>query len=327
MRRIGIIGFASNSGLGTLTREFHDNLKPARTLLIPTKYAEFPERFPGARRGLTQENIDWLLSGIDVLLTFETPGEWVVYALARKRGVKTILMPMYECMPYPLPATPDLVLCPSTLDLKIFRAELKEKCKVAHLPVPVNRKRVPFRLRTKALTFEHHAGHGGLLSRNGTYELIAAASMLKTPAKILIYSQKDLEVSLPNVEVRVGNFREYSDIWGSGDVFVFPHKFDGLSLPIQEALSSGMPVLSTEIPPFAGWLPQDWMFRTEERTDMRVFQRFIEVAIADPRAIAETIDAWYGRDIKQASLLADKLAAKLDWERLKPQYISLFHTL
>ncbi len=327
-RRIGIIGFASNSGLGALSWEFCNHLRPARVLLVQTKYQEFPDRFPGARRGLTAENIDWLLSGIDVLLTFETPGgEWAVYQQARKRGVKTVLMPMYECMPSPIPVLPDLMLCPSKLDLKIFRSELRGKCEVEYLPVPVNRKRVTFQQRRIANVFEHHAGHGGLLGRNGTYELLAAAPMLKTGAKILIYSQRKLDFEHPNVEIRVGNFENYWDIWGHGDVFVFPHKFDGLSLPIQEALSSGMPVLSSPIEPFMGWLPNEWMIDGGERTQMRVFQRTVDIAVMDPAQIAAAIDAWYGKDIREASSQANRLAEALDWVRLKERYVSIFNAL
>ena len=327
-RRLGILGFASNSGLGTLSREFHDHLKPARTLLVPTKYSEFSERFPDARRGMTKENIEWLLEGIDVLLTFETPGGfWELYQMAHKRGVKTVLMPMYECMPLPIPVLPDMILCPSKLDYKIFRREMKDKCRVEHLPVPVNRKRVEFRQRLIAKIFEHHAGHGGLLGRNGTYELLAAVPMLKSDAKIIIYSQRALDFQHPKVEIRVGNFKEYWDIWGHGDVFVFPHKFDGLSLPIQEALSSGMPILSTGMEPFMEMLPYEWMIQSDEQTQMRVFQRMIDVSIVAPPRIAEMIDGWYDRDIREDSLKADRIAAALDWKVLKGRYEAIFNAI
>lgn len=326
-RKLGIVGFASNSGLGTLSREFHDNLKPSRTLLISTKYAEFPERFPGARRGMTRENIEWLLNGCDVVMVFETPGDWDIFRIARKMGKKTILMPMYECMPSVFPALPDLVLCPSKLDYKIFSRELKERCLVKYLPVPVNRKRVQYLRRKKAMIFEHHAGHGGLLGRNGTYELLAAAPMLKSGAKIVIYSQRRIDFDHPKVEIRVGNFKEYWDIWGSGDVFVFPHKFDGLSLPIQEALSNGMPVISTAIEPFSAWLPQDWLIPGSEHTEMRVFQRQVEVAVVDPQRIAAMIDEWYGRDIRKDSEIANKLAEQIEWPKLKDRYVSIINAL
>ena len=324
--RIGIIGFASNSGLGTLSWEFARHLLPERVLLAKTRYAEFPHRFPKSRRGLTAENVEWLLSGIDVLLMFETPGgDWDVLRLAKKRGVRTVMIPMFECMPVPWPALPDLVICPSKLDLKIFRDELS--CKVLYVPVPVDRERVRFHQRSRALVFEHHAGHGGLYGRNGTHELLAAVPMLKSDARILIYTQRAIEFSHPKVEVRVGNYEHYWELWGKGDVFVFPHKFDGLSLPIQEALSSGMPVLSTAIAPFVGWLPNEWMFPAVERTEMRVFQRFVDVAVVDPADVARKIDEWHDRDITADSALANRLAAKLDWRRLLDEYLKILSQL
>lgn len=325
-----MIGFPTNSGLGTLTREFLDNFEFSKVLLIENgKYQSFPERFPNARisRKFTQEDVDWLLEGIDVLITFETPIEWNIFGIARKRGVKTILMPMYECEKYPLPTYPTMILCPSRLDYRIFRAEAKDKSEVAYLPVPVNRDRVKYRQRSEARIFQHNAGHGGLVGRNGTTELLAAIPMLKSDAKIIIYSQKRIDFVHPKVEIRVGNFENYWDIWGDGDVFVFPHKFDGLSLPIQEALSSGMPILSTQIYPFTTWLPKEWFFPATEFMKLRVWDRFVEVAVIQPADIAKMIDDWYGKNISQESQRANQLAAELDWSILKEKYINLFKSL
>lgn len=293
------------------------------------KYKSFPQRFPKARttRSIRQNDIDWLLDGIDILLTLETPIEWQIFKIARKRGVKTMLMPMYECEPAPLPAWPDLILCPSLLDFDIFKKEGKDKCKVLYLPVPVNRKRIPFRQRYRAKVFQHNAGHGGLIGRNGTTELLAAIPMLKSEAKVLIYTQKKIDFVHPKVEIRVGNFENYWDIWGDGDIFIFPHKFDGLSLPINEALASGMPVISTAIYPFTTWLPKEWMFEKFENMSLRVWDRYIDVAVVPPEIIASKIDNWYGRNIVQDSVWAGELAEDFSWKNIKPKYLTIFKNL
>ena len=315
--RIGIIGFPHNSGLGTMTMEFCRYFPGTKALLIDNgRYKSFPDRFPGARlsQRFTKDDLDWLLCDIDLLVTFETPIEWRAFAMAAARGIKTVLIPMYECMPQRWPALPDLILCPSRLDYTIFHAEFNKLCKVEYLQWPVNREKVPFNPRKTAKVFEHHAGHGGLVGRNGTAELLAAIPMLKSDAQIVIYSQREMHYTHPKLTLRVGNYANYWDIWGSGDVFVFPHKFDGLSLPVQEALSNGMPVLSTEIPPFIGWLPQDWFFGAAELLQAKVFDRMVDIALPDPAVIAAKIDAWYGTDISEASRVANKLAAAIDWE-------------
>lgn len=315
--RVGLIGRADNGGLGSMTLEFVRHFPDTRVLVIDNgRYKSFPDRFPGARftKRITNDDLDWLIADIDVLIAFETPYEWRALALAKARNIKTVLVPMYECMPQRWPALPDLILCPSRLDYDIFHLEFHKQTKVEYLQWPVNREAVPFVPRKTARVFEHHAGHGGLVGRNGTAELLAAIPMLKTDAQIVIYSQREMHYTHPKLTLRVGNYANYWDIWGSGDVFVFPHKFDGLSLPVQEALSNGMPVLSTEIPPFIGWLPKDWFFGAAESLQAKVFDRMVDIAMVDPAVIAAKIDAWYGTDISEASRVANKLASAIDWK-------------
>lgn len=325
--RIGTILRADNSGLGTLSQMFDEHIGFSKALVLDNgKYKAFPDRFPNAKvvRKIGREEADWLLTGIDLLLCFETPYDWELFRLARKRGVKTALIPMYECEPKPLPVYPDALICPSLLDYDVFKSEAKDKSLVEYLPIPIDRAKVPFRQRSKALVFQHNAGHGGIIGRNGTTELLAAIPMLKSDAKVIIYSQKHIDFSHPKCEIRVGNFAHYSDMWGDNDVFVFPHKFDGLSLPINEALSSGMPVLSTAIYPFTKWLPKEWFFGPSELMEIRAWDRFVDVAVIEPHTLAHAIDSWYGRDIAKDSSVANQLAEKMSWQVLKPKYLQLF---
>lgn len=306
---------------------FNEHIGFEKALILDNgKYASFPERFPNARRvtKITAEDVDWLFHGIDLFIAFETPYEWNLFRLARKRGVKTILIPMYECEPKPLPAYPDVVLAPSLLDYDVFKDEAKANFQIEYLPIPVDRLKVPFRQREKALTFQHNAGHGGIIGRNGTTELLAAIPMLKSDAKVIIYTQKKIDFDHPKCEIRVGNFENYWDMWGSNDVFIFPHKFDGLSLPIQEALSSGMPVISTAIYPFTQWLPQDWLFHAAEFMNIRAWDRHVDVAVIEPSVIAGMIDEWYGKSIAKDSSRANKLAEEISWGKMLPKYLQLF---
>lgn len=314
---IGAIGWATNQGLGTLTQMFSEHIGFEKLLLVKSPYKSFPERFPAARTELSSANIDWLLTGIRTLLMFETPTDWSIVAKAKKRGIKTVLIPMYECSPAKFSILPDLILCPSLLDFDVFR---NEDCQVKYLPIPVDRKRIPFKHRKRAKVFQFNGGHGGLYARNGLTELLAAIPMLKSDAKVIINTQKQLDFVHPKCEIRVGNVKDYSDMWGEGDVFVFPHKFDGLSLPIQEALSNGMPVLSTRIYPFTKWLPNEWFFDYSDILSLKVFNRMIDVAVVAPEAIAAKIDEWYDRDLTKDSALADSLASKISWKELVQSY-------
>lgn len=319
--RVGSIIRGDNSGLGTLAREFWDNGIINKALIYPNHvYRIFPERFPGARvSDLNSKDIDWLLEDIDLLYILETPFDWSVIPKARKKGIKTVLMPMHECLPENMPYVPD--------DFH-FVSKLEEELgfKGFSLPIPVNTERVKWRERTTARVFIHNAGHGGLNGRNGTAELIEALKYTKSDFKLIIRSQShDLEVSDPRVEVRFMNAENYWDLWKEGDVFIFPERFNGLSLPLQEALASGMLVMSTDRYPMNTWLPKDPLIPVKEyRTEM--ISRRVNAAVVDPQDIAKTIDAWVDRDIRAYSHLGRKWAEENSWQKLKPKYDSCLRT-
>lgn len=320
--KLGFIARADNSGLGTMSWEFARHLPMERVLIIKNGvYKVFPERFPGARMvhkdRIEKEDIEWLLDGITHLLAIETPYEYEIFRLAKERGIRVVMIPMYECMGEEIPVNPDLFLCPSALDFKLMKSPKK------FLPVPVNRDKLPFRCRRQAKVFLHNAGHGGIMGRNGTSELLAAIPMVKSDVRFIIRSQKAFEYSHPKVEVRVGNFENYWDLWSEGDVFVFPHKFDGLSLPIQEALSVGMPVISTAMFPFLGWMPEQWFIPATEIVQAKPALRTIDFALVEPEQIAKKIDEFAQLDISEDSRTADKLARALDWKVLKSRYLEV----
>ena len=329
---IGIIVRGDNSGLGTLSLEFYENLKPYihKVIMVDNGvYKTFPDRFPSAKvvtRNIDKETEDWFFEGISTLLTFEVPYSDTIIHNAKKRGIKTVLMPMYECTPsFSAIGMPDVILCPSKLDFDFYK-KYKDRARVVYIPVPINRKKLKFEHRRKARTFIHNAGHGGLVGRNGTSELLAAIPMIQSDIKVIINTQREINYSHPKVDIRVGNFLNYQDLWKSGDVFVFPHKFDGLSLPIQEALSVGMPVLSTAIYPFIEMMPHDWFFNAEQIIKTRVAGSVIDqidYAIVKPEAIAQKIDEFATRDITKDSLEADRIARSLDWEVLKTKYLNI----
>lgn len=308
-----------NSGLGTLSWEFFKHLDFAKALIVKNGvYRAFPERFPGGRfvhkDRIKKEDIDWLTSGVTSLLAFETPYEYEIFRTAHRKGVQTFLIPMYECYLDRPTVQPSMHICPSALDFDVVGGHK------IHLPVPVNRKVLKYRPRQTAKVFLHNAGHGGISGRNGTGELLAAILMIKSDVKIIINTQKPINYSHPKVEIRVGNFLNYWDLWRDGDVFVFPHKFDGLSLPVQEALSVGMPVLSTDMYPFNTWLPKDWMIPTDEVIKAKPALREIDYHIVKPEAIANKIDEMANRSIVRDSGIANELASKISWDELLPKY-------
>lgn len=347
--RISCIVRSDACGLGTLSRAFADNLGFHRTVSIARHLGgAWPEWYGANNRvapehGMTPELAAWLCDGADILLSFECWYGEFVPAVAKKLGVKAVLMPMYECCPPQgngLEHT-DLALCPSLLDLEemTHRTPGLARAVKRFIPVPFDTERIAFRRRERALTFVHNAGHGGLGGRNSTQEVLEAWQYVKTPAKLLLRTQPGmmLERGVPNdprITAVESNPENYWELFAEGDVLLHPHKWDGLSLPIQEACAAGMPVLTTRYWPFCdaerpGWLPYSVQTLGVEpaRVSRRNICRPIDVFDVSARSIAERVDAAYGENIERASDDARAVAERNSWAVLGPRYEQAFEEL
>lgn len=341
--RVGSLVYATQQGLGILAKAFFDHGIVTDPLVVQHDRHEnqrswYPVCTPWVPiRELMREPHygkirDWAAS-LDVLLIFETPFDWSLIQFCKSRGVKTVLMPMHECTPsfiYEERYTPDLFLCPSHLDFEVFR----HYGKCAHLPVPVE---VAWRQRERALIFVHNAGHGGLRGRNGTKELVEALQYIKSPAEILIRTQEPFPAPNLQCPTGVGNCKvsincgteEYGRLWEYGDVFVFPEKFNGLSLPLQEARAAGMLVMATDRFPMNQWLPTGPLIPSRSSVKARIGGGYLEFdeAVIDPKDIAMRIDSLYGSDISEYSLQGKTWAGSMSWAALKPKYVELLEKL
>jgi len=301
----GSIVLATEQGLGYLAKDFYDNgiinkvsihKHGSRT----NHYEWYPDHC----------STDELLETCDTLIFFETPFDWSIIPKARERGIKTILMVMYECTRNPLPYYPDEIWSPSLLDQEYY-----PESKLVQVPVNVKHS-----IRRKACTFVHNAGNGGLGGRNGTKELLEAIKHVKSPIKLIVRSQVPIkQVDDPRIEYQIGHF---DDIWSEGDVFIFPEKFNGLSLPLQEAFASGMAVMAGDRFPINTWLPKEILIPVSGYHKERIAVDF-DCAEFDPIEIAKTIDEWYGRDITHLSLLGKEFGEQNSWKHLKETYKKL----
>lgn len=333
--RVGTICYATDSGLGILARSFHAHGVVTDVMVIrhgrhPTNGSWYPNapQITDLRNPKQRQAMREFCTSLDVLLAFETPFDWTLFDHCREKGVKTALMVMYECEQVSLPATPDLILCPSMLDKQYYPQGV-------FLPVPVE---VEWKQRTRAEVFVHNSGHGGLKGRNGTEELLQSIRHVKSPAQFLIRGQKagpmlslvaDREL-LRDKRIRVAcETLPYEQLWAEGDVFVFPEKFNGLSLPLQEARAAGMLVMCGDRFPMNTWLPNAPLIPVSGYRKNKIgppYNTFDE-ALFDPKAIAATIDAWYGRDITAYSESGREWASLNSWNALKPRYISALENI
>lgn len=357
--RVGSLVYCTHQGLGILAKSFYDNGIVTDPIIVRhgrhhNNLEWYPEGTPviaDIRRDVMRV-VDPVLAQVDVMFFFETPFDWQIIDRCRKVGVKTLLMPMYECMPRRLPLHPDAIVNPSMLDQQYYPQG-------TFIPVPVE---MPWTKRTTCETFVFSAGHGGLKGRNGTAEVVEALKYIKAPAKLLLRTQ-GTRLDVPYkpdgtnvlVEQRIGTVSP-EEVYREGQCFLFPEKFNGLSLPLQEARASGMLIMCGDRFPMNTWLPNAIPGRDfkEERGNplvpipgtekIETFNPLIPVkgyrknqigppynvfdeAIFDPRDIAAKIDEWYGRDISDYSESGREWAALNSWTALKPRYVELLQRL
>lgn len=307
MSRKGIVVYATEQGLGRQAKSFYDNGLVSEVFCHPhSKYENHYEWYPNRSK-----TYDEFLSKIDEVWFLETPFDWEYFLKAREKEIRTVLFLMYECSR--LPYIPDQLVGGSIME----RIHFGDNVKVVNVPAP---KEIPWKLREKAQVFIHNAGHGGLGGRNGTKELLDAMKYVKSPIKLIIRSQFPIkEINDNRVEYRIGDF-DYKTLFDEGDVFIYPDKFGGSCLPLQEAHSAGMLVMASDRLPSNTWLPKEPLIPIKGYKKERISEKTFDSAIVDPQDIAKTIDLWYNRDITEYSLLGKKWAEENSWEKLKPLY-------
>jgi hypothetical protein len=334
--RVGSVVYATSQGLGHLAKDFYDNG-------IVTDVMVF--RHPG---GIAKSHMNWYprgthewkerpfkgpilerwLSKLDVVLCFETPFDWAFLDKARSMGVKTAIMPMYEWFLERPPHVFDLFINPSLLDQKYFPQGI-------HIPVPVKQE---WKLRTTATKWLHNAGNIGCRGHKGTLELLKAMKYVESPIDLTVRCQnanglrkliRDAEcISDSRIKYVAGEI-PYNQLYADHDVAIVPEKFNGLSLPLQEAFASGLMVMTTDRFPTNTWLPKEPLIpvsQTQEAQTMRGHLPF-EECIVDPEDIAATIDVFHQQSIEKYSLLGRQYGIENSWDVLKPRYISALESI
>lgn len=337
--RIGMICRSDNSGLGSLSYEFSQHLKPyiKKVLLVsngvyqtfPDRYAEFETRTVKPQSSFTFEDKEWLTTDIDILFSIETFYDWSTLRITRKKNIKSVLMTMIEMTLDPIPLCPDVFLCPSKLDFDYFKRILPGN--THYLPVPMNTDKLKWKERKTAEVFVHSASHGGVAGRKGTGLLLEAMNYVKSDIKLQIYSWTPILAAKQDsrIEIKLQNFKNYWQVWQEGDVLVYPQDYNGICLPIVEAMSSGLGVITTNIYPFNEYMPKELLFEPVSHYKTRCHMGLIEVDAVKihPKDIAMKIDEYAHQDISKFSHYGKKYAEEHSWNALLPKYVELFKNL
>lgn len=334
MGKIGTICYAHSRGLGHLAKSFIDagiiqDIHVIRHPNIPMK--EWYPNAPVSDIRSVRVSDEWLKTH-DVILMFETPFDWDIIRRCKLLGVRTYLVPMYECTPDVIPHYPDVFLCPSLLDLREFPPTSTTKSFLAPIPLSPD---IKWKLRSKALHFIHNGGYLGMRGREGTELLIEAMAYVKSPVRLTIRVQENVSAHHQRLMARdsrieyINHSVPYENLYRDGDVSILPQKFNGMSMPLMESRASGMLIMTTDRFPTNNWLRGEGALipvHSTHQTRLAPRFRVIEECNILPTDIAATIDKYYGCDIKQQSDAGLEYSYHNSFDMLRSMWLKLLET-
>lgn len=341
--KIGMLARADNTGLGIQTYDFYRHIKPEKVLVVDlqhlnglqtdinkypgspiVKYTPYPAMAEGD--GSLHSVFNEFLDGLDLLFSCETFYDYYLISEARRRGIRTILQYNFELLDHlqnPHVPQPDLFMAPSC-----WRYDDVQFNNKIFIPVPVDTNRFPYQHRTSAKTFLHLAGNATLEDRNGTLSLINSWQQVKSGADLLIQSPHSINHHGSNIRVDNTYTVDNTDLYRTGDVLVMPRKYGGLSLPLNEALALGMPVIMTNLCPQHEFLPSNSLIpatlskQVTTKTSINVYE-------VNQNDLAAKIDELVDNPgmVSSLSEQSGELAQLISWKRLAPVYQKVFEAV
>ena len=340
--RLGLIARADNTGLGNQTLEFYKHMKPHKTMVIDIGHLNgnqsYPERYPDAQviNGFPKShNIDAFLQDLDVVFVAESPYNYWLYQRARELGVKVAVQYNYEFFDWyshPQLPTPDMLIAPSRWHYEQIEQWCKERgIKHQYLHCPVNRELLPFVKKTKARKFLHIAGKPAVWDRNGTETVIDAMEHVHEDVEVYItvqspkYLEDWIKRGKGNPKLHfydTTSVENYTDLYKDMDVMLFPRRYGGNCLPLNEALSTGMPVIMPDLSPNNHLLPPEWLLPAQKIGEFKP-RMIVDIHGVNPMVLAEKIDEMARKpekDVIMWSHVADAIAQQIDWKVMEPMY-------
>lgn len=269
MSRIGCIGYHNNSGLGQIIRAFRKHLKLDSQLVIehPIKDDNSPITIKHTTASLepTIADFDSYVAECkpEKIIVIETPFNFDFFTRARDLGIKMYVIPMVDSVAYekfePYLDCIEAFLLPTKWSYILYRNKTN---KAIHTPYPIDTDEFSVANMkfdsTGLYTFLHNQGYGGAGFRKGTDIVYTAFQQLLNQNKSVSLwlntqlgeeEHSQVHQDVKGVHVNIENIPETIDMYKNGLIYLAPSRREGLGLPILEAMSVGMPVITVDAPP------------------------------------------------------------------------------
>ena len=324
--RIGLVGYACDTGLGVAARDFFHHLPFERFLVIPhPRFGAEPPIDPRVRvLPVTAAGRDlrrWL-SGLDGIFSIEICYLSRLWPLAKQMGLRIALMPNAEWID---PADPNLQLVDTFIAPTRACHRLLSRIGFArrsiYIPHPVDTHRFAFRERVVADVFLHCRGWGGYKERKGT-DIVFETARRCPQAAFLVRAQSRPGLPLPPNLVVKGPIRSPERLYHSGDVAIQPSRWEGVGLQILEAMSCGIPVIVPDAPPMNEYPADRSLCVPATRSIVMLGHRKWPCWETDPARLAQLVSDLNGAGVSFLSRRARARMERRSWTRLLPRFLS-----
>ncbi len=268
MSKIGIIGYYNKSGLGNIVKNFRKNLDIECQFVIKHPIKGVDENIPGeVAYGDLEPTIEqfeeFLNFNPTTVIAIETPFNWEFLPLMKQRNIRVVYIPMIDCVRFNEMKHKECVDSWIMINRLGFAMAQQNRLSAEYLPYPIDTEYFEFKERTGKV-FLHNAGYyelvkGQIDAHKGT-DLVIEAFKHLPELTLAMNAITDVPINIPNIILQVNEYEESKSLYTVGDIYVAPSRWEGLGLPLYEAMACGMPLITTDAPPMND-LPIDSQFR------------------------------------------------------------------
>jgi glycosyltransferase involved in cell wall biosynthesis len=327
-RRIGLVGFCCDTGLGVVNRSLYQHLPFTSWLVLDhPQYGILRESLDDRcyELGLKSQRsivIEWLstLEGIFAVERGFVPG---LRGLSLSRSIEFILMPNAEWLDLGDPGVQliDRFIAPTEHCYRIL-CDAGFQSRTTFIPHFVDTSTFKCRIRDRANRFVHFRGHGGFQERKGTGSVLEVARRCPE-IEFLICSQEPLPMAIPsNVTVHSSTLQPEHQ-YAYGDIAIQPSRWEGVGLQILEAMASGIPTIVPNAPPMNEYPADDCLLIRFRAGVVDLGHKVWPTAEIDIDHLESVVRALHKQDIAEMSARARVRMEQRSWNLIGSQYAHL----
>ena len=223
---------------------------------------QYPERFEGYAQLRVEgfpsdQECHEFLDGLTHVLTAETVYNQELIAEANRRGIKSYIQHNVEFLDHlnkPDLPVPTKFLSPSFWHMDVMQGKFGDR--VVHLPPPTFpedfvQAREANHGRRGRRRFLHIVGKPAHGDRNGVMLLMYAMQHSRADFELVVKSQTPIQPLLKDPRITWDSSApdEQWRLYAGFDALIMPRRYGGLCLPMNEGLTSGLPVIMSNTSP------------------------------------------------------------------------------